>query len=389
MNLEKQHFNAELAKQFDLSEGFVAPVEKSSLYDSDGNLKIVPFIHDGDGCSYWRIRKPFEAMGLDLMTDKKTLEEHLSTCKIVTFNRTPGFNIETLLKLKMKYGFKVVIDWDDFWRLPQDHLIYKNWNLQRMPELAEEMIKTLADHVTTTTERLAEKIRPINKNVTVIPNAIPIGQGQWETKSDRSYGSVGKSRFQGGKIVTDAGTRFGYVAGSSHLPDLKHIGPVLNHFPTIKLSLCGYNNPDEKKGAKNVWDQMERIASFNYHNPNYLRVKTRSFDEYATSYDNIDVAIAPLNRNSFNAFKSSLKAYEAGAKRVALIASDTAPYTDDIPSSCATFCDKNADWVDAIKKHKDLSFVADQAAKLNEWVEANRDLNKIANDRLEFYNSLI
>ncbi len=305
--------------------------QKSGLHDLDGNLKIVPFIHDGDGCSYWRIRKPFEAMGLDLADEKKSLEQHLSTCKAVTFNRTPGFKIEELLKMKIKYGFKVILDWDDYWVLPHDHLIYKNWNLQRMPELAEEMIKTLADYVTCTTERLAEKIRPLNKNVAVIPNGIPVGQGQWETNLDRGYGAPGESRFSGGKIIVDNGIRFGYVAGSSHLPDLRYLQPVLNHFPQLKLSLCGYNNPDERKGAKNVWDSMERIASGNYHNRNYRRIKTAHFDEYAKAYDQIDVAIAPLKDNDFNKFKSSLKAYEAGAKKVAFICSDTAPYNDDLP----------------------------------------------------------
>jgi hypothetical protein len=366
-----------------------AEVNKAGLYDTEGNLKFVPFIHDGDGCSYWRIRKPFEAMGLNLADQSKTLEEYLSKAKVVTFNRTPGFKIEDLIKLKVKYGFKVVIDWDDYWILPHDHLIYHSWNRNRMPELAESMIKELADHVTTTTERLAEKIRPINPNVTVIPNAIPIGMGQWEVDQNRTYGGVGGSRFQGGKIINDKGTRFGYVAGSSHLPDIKIIQPVLNHFPKLMFSLAGYNNPDERKGSKNVWDQIERIASFSYHNPNYRRIKTMHFDEYAAAYDQVDVAIAPLKDNPFNKFKSSLKAYEAGAKKVAFICSHTAPYTDDIPESCVTFCEKNADWVDAFKKHQDIEFVKDKAAALHEWVCENRDLNKLAADRLEFFNSII
>lgn len=366
------------------------PEVKSGLYDIDNNLKFVPLINGNDGCSYWRIRKPFEEMGLNLADDKKTLEQHLSTAKVVTFNRTPGFKIETLLELKVKYGFKVVIDWDDWWILPHDHLIYKQWNQSGMPKLADEMVKTMADYVTVTTERLAEKIRPLNKNVVVIPNAIPIGHGQWANSDDKIAGGEHFNEMQkSGKVVDTHGTRFGYVAGSSHLPDLKHFSPVLNHFPTLKFSLCGYNNPQEKQGKKNVWDSMERIASFNYHNPNYRRVKTLDFDSYAKAYDYIDVAIAPLNGNDFNKYKSSLKAYEAGAKNVALICSDTPPYSDDIPEECATFCGNNSEWVEAIKKHKDLSFVADQAERLNEWVVENRSLEKVNQLRIEFFNSIV
>ena len=370
---------------FDVS----AAHKPTGLYDLDGNLKFVPFIHDGDGCSYWRIRKPFEEMGLNLEETNKPLEHYLEHCKVVTFNRTPGFSIEAFIKLKVKYGFKVVIDWDDYWILPHDHMIYKGWNQQRMPEIAHMMIKELADYVTCTTERLAEKIRPINKNVAIFPNAIPVGKGQWAT-GDREYGLPFKNVLtKTGNTIREGGTRFGYIAGSSHLPDIKHIAPVLNHFPRLNITLAGYNNPDEKRGAKNVWDQMERIVSFNYHNPNYKRIKTLGFDEYAQAYEHIDVAIAPLNNSHFNSHKSSLKAYEAGAKKVAFISSACAPYTDDIPEDCATFCSKNADWVDAIKAHKDLGYVADQAAKLNAWVETNRNLKNIAQDKLEFLNSII
>lgn len=381
---------AEEQKSFiDISEGVDLSGVKSDLYDRDGNLKIVPFINDTDGCSYWRIKKPFDAMGLNFGDDKKSLEQHLETCKAVVFNRTPGFKIEDLIKLKAKYGFKVILDWDDYWILPTDHLIYKGWNQAQMPKLAEAMIKELADHVTCTTERLAEKIRPLNKNITVLPNAIPMSEGQWVTP-DREYGEPFKNVLtKTGKIIREGGTRFGYVAGSSHLPDMRYLQPVLNHFPDLRFSLCGYNNPKERQGVKNVWDVMERIASNNTHNKNYKRVKTLGFDQYAKTYDYIDVAFAPLKKNEFNGYKSSLKAYEAGAKKVAFIASDCPPYSDDIPSTVATLCGSNAEWVDAIKAHKDISYVKDQALKLHAWVDENRNLDKLAKDRLEFYNSII
>jgi hypothetical protein len=370
----------------DISEGFVVP--KEGLYDSDGYLKVVPFIHPKDGCSYWRIRKPFEYMGVDLYNDSRTIEETLEHCKIVTFNRSPGINIKKFLEMKVRYGFKVVVDWDDCWDLPHDHLIYKGWIKEKMPELSKGIVTDVADYVTVTTERLAVWIRQFNKNVTVIPNSIPFNDAQW-IDQERVYGAGGRELTKSGRVVDNYGTRFGYVAGSSHLPDLKSIEYAIQHFPQIKLTLCGYDNPGEKIGQKNVWDSMERIASNNYTNPNYRRIKTRGFDDYALAYDNIDVAIAPLKTNVFNTYKSSLKAYEAGAKKVALICSLTAPYTDDIPDDCATFCANIAEWKDAIKKHKDLSFVEDQAAKLHEWVKANRSMEKISQDRIEFFNSIM
>lgn len=373
---------------FDISQG-VDTKGEISLYDHDGNLKIVPMINPADGCSFWRILKPFEAMGLHMEDDKKSLIQHLETCKAVTFNRAPGIKPQQFLELKAKYGFKIIIDWDDWFHLPHDHLIYNDWVRNRMPEIAEEFIKSCADYVTVTTDRLATKMRTLGKEVVVFPNAIPLTDPQFVSDPNRTYGEGRRELTRSGKIVDTFGTRFGYVAGSSHLPDLKHVAPVFNHFPDLKFSLCGYDNPGERRGAKNVWDQMERICSFNYHNQNYRRVKTMGFNDYARCYDGIDVAIAPLKKNNFNQYKSSLKAYEAGAKRVALICSDNAPYSDDLPRDVVTFCESNADWVDAIKKHKDVNFAADQANKLHEWVVANRDIKKISAQRLEWLNSIL
>ena len=48
--------------------------------------------------------------------------------------------------------------------------------------------------------------------------------------------------------------------------------------------------------------------------------------QYMNLYNDADVALAPLVDSKFNRMKSNLKALEAGAKRIPLIASDVAPY---------------------------------------------------------------
>jgi hypothetical protein len=106
-------------------------------------------------------------------------------------------------------------------------------------------------------------------------------------------------------------------------------------------------------------------------------------------YDEIDVALVPLVPNSWSACKSSLKCYEAGVKKVAAIVQDCPPYNDDIPRDIVTFCNKNYEWVEAIKRHKDLSFAREQGEKLYEWVKENRNLKKVTELRKQIYQQIL
>lgn len=340
-------------------------------------LDVVPLIKPTSGCDYHRVWQPMKWLGVDFEAAKlKPLSEHLSTAKVVTFNREPGIPLDTLMSFKKQYGFKILLDLDDYWYLYPHHLIYQYWMKNNVPKFTEDLIK-MVDAVSCTTERLAEKIRPLNKEVFVIPNAVP-------------YDDVIDNQFILHKERNNEQVQFGYVAGSSHLHDIKTIQGIFHQLPTLNFALAGYNNPKEKDGKKNVWDSMERIASFNYHNKNYRRLPTKELDTYMEHYDTLDVAIAPLEKNHFNTFKSSLKGYEAGVKKCAFIATDVAPYTDDIPRDIATFCDKTRDWVQAIKYHRDNpSFVKEQGLKLYEWVKENRSMEKVNQIRQQVFSHLI
>jgi hypothetical protein len=130
---------------------------------------------------------------------------------------------------------------------------------------------------------------------------------------------------------------------------------------------------------------MEDIVSFRGHNPNYKRVGETSLETYMRGYETIDVAIAPLVENNFNKHKSSLKFYEAASKKCAFIASDMSPYADDVPRDIAFLCRRNKDWVDAIKKCKDLALVKELGEKSYEWVKGHRNMRKINALRLEVF----
>ncbi len=53
--------------------------------------------------------------------------------------------------------------------LESGHIMYRHYLDTKLDEQIREHIR-LADHVTTTTEHLAQKIRLLNKKVTILPN---------------------------------------------------------------------------------------------------------------------------------------------------------------------------------------------------------------------------
>jgi hypothetical protein len=130
-------------------------------------------------------------------------------------------------------GMKIIIDLDDYWRLPRTHAMY-----QKMEQQYKIMVSRLvvADLITTTTKFLAEKISKYNKNVAVLPNAINPKEKQFKpnpTKSER--------------------VRIGWAGGSSHLEDLKLLRGMANQMITFKqqpcqMVMCGFNNLSRNVG---------------------------------------------------------------------------------------------------------------------------------------------
>lgn len=181
---------------------------------------------------------------------------HPYDADIFLFNKYTYHNLE-LLK---KRGVKILVDIDDYWKLSVGHYYYENWKAHEVTERCR-MSMYLSDAVITTNARLAEKIRPLNANVHVVPNALPYGFGQFDMKQADWTGTV---RFVGGK---------------SHDKDIRLI-------------------------------------------PGYAIPARLPVSSYMQHYEGVNITLAPLIDNEFNSFKSNLKILEAGAAYAACIASD-------------------------------------------------------------------
>lgn len=364
------------------------------MFAKEPPFPYLPLLHPNqiDGCIYHRILQPFKYLPSELGIERKgTFVDYLKDAKIITWNRAPHLPPEVLNRVILN-GTRLVADLDDYWVLYPEHNIYEWWTERKIGELYVDICHN-SDAVTVTTERLAQKMREINPNTFVLPNGVPFdNKDQWSFPKEKQANGLGKRiLLKNGNTRIQSTVRFGYVAGSSHLPDLHTIKDVFQEH-LYDFSLCGFNNPQAGK-TLTVWEFMEDIASGKringknvIQNPRYHRVGTKDIHNYMSHYDDLDVAIAPLLNNNFNHHKSSLKAYEAGLKKCAFICSGIPPYTDDLPEGVVTFCNSTQEWKEAFKKHSDPGYAREQGEKLHEWVFNNRNLVTLGKERQQVYD---
>jgi len=313
----------------------------------------------------------------------------------VAIEQAEQFSTQTQM-LKDKKIVKLIMDVDDWWEYHPSHPYYK---MSKQINLKEKTIKALrkADYITTTTEHFAKKIKTFNKNVFIIPNCINFKEKQFQlTKHENS------------ELLN-----IGYVAGVSHLEDIKLLRGVLTSLekkPT-QMQLCGFNVRKDKE-LNSTWHKMEVEFTDNYNLKDklyvdylmefkfdpfprepymeYKRVWTQPINTYMTMYDELDLCLAPLKNYEFNSYKSNLKLLEAGAKKKPIIVSGVTPYLDGEHLKNCLIVDAKKEhklWIKYVNQMVDNSQMRlDFGENLYEYVLNNFDLEKITEKRAEFYN---
>lgn len=113
-------------------------------------------------------------------------EGFLSQYQIIFFNKVLPFVkdqkiFDMFFDVCKRLGIKLVYDIDDYWKLDQSHLNYRNWKENNSEEVVIKHLKKV-DWVITTTSIFAKEISAINKNVVVLPNAVNLKEMQWNYK---------------------------------------------------------------------------------------------------------------------------------------------------------------------------------------------------------------
>lgn len=257
----------------------------------------------------------------------------------IVISRYLRFNTKIISDCK-KYGVKFIVDNDDHWIIPKHNPAYSSYK-KKAKDGVISCIKA-ADAVIVTTPQLAEKTKEINPKVYIAPNALDLEEPQWNAKAAHPF-------------------TIGYVTGSSHLYDVKLLENQLSH--VLKRNQCNF--------LLAGYAPMERISQMmEYYITGEKERQTWFYIgegvnvlNYGKYYAFMDAAIAPLEKTSFNKYKSELKIIEAAAYRLPIFVSAVEPYTNHRENKGVIFVENN-DWSILDK------YLADKAL-LKELGEAN------------------
>lgn len=325
-------------------------------------MKILT-LYDHSGPKYWRCLLPCFLMdGVDLTVKGFLNEEDCEGVDILFFNRViVDHSVQSVLDLRDKYGFKLVVDFDDHWNLGPDHYLYEMYERTGASKIMAAYIKE-ADAVTVTHERLAEQVRRINPNVHILPNAIP----KWE-------------QFLCEKQPDDL-TRLFWAGGITHVNDIDLLFEPVKSFRDlpVKMVMGGYVKRQEYYQMRNAFTRYGRM-------PHEL-IEAAPVDQYYYAYSKCDIALVPLVETRFNSMKSNLKILEAANIGANVVVSNVHPYKD-IPG--VEYVNEPGDWYQQVKRLLDNpGYAKRQAAILRRYCEENFNFDKINEERKQLFETL-
>lgn len=332
-------------------------------------MKILA-IYDSSGPKYHRVLLPcygLETFGAEIRVRAKLEEKDCEGIDIVFFNRLiGGVSIPELLKLKEKYGFKLINDLDDHWLLGKDHPLYEGYQRYKVSERIAEFIQA-ADAITVTHERLQTEVFihfPKHRDsVHILPNAIP-KIGQFLTEKEPSEL-----------------TRLFWAGGITHRKDLELLRRPLQLLKRdkCKLIICGYEKNEPE------WKEMAKIYTTDSAY-NTVVIESLKVHEYYKAYAFCDISLIPLVNNEFNKCKSNLKILEAANIGSPCIVSRVHPYLD-FPDHIVNYVDSHSPWYYQINKLlRDEGLRRAQGFALQAYVDRNFNFEKINIERKQIFD---
>lgn len=298
---------------------------------------------DETGCGHYRVMQPYLSMEREGLAEGMIASAHLPPVMLERFAPTSlvlqrqytDGQLETMRGYReFSRAFKVY-ELDDY--MPNVPL--KSVHRAHMPkDIMKSLRKAVAltDRFVVSTEPLAEAFADLHDDIRVVPNRLPVNW--WE-------GLRGERR-KGAK------PRVGWGGGSSHRGDLELIADVVRDLADevewVFFGMC---------------PEKLRPYVHEFHNG----VPIGQYPAALAALD-LDLALAPLEDNLFNACKSNLRLLEYGACGFPVICSDIVCYRGDLPVTRVRN-NRYKEWVDAIRMHtSDLEATAKMGDALREVV---------------------
>jgi processive 1,2-diacylglycerol beta-glucosyltransferase len=330
-------------------------------------MKIIGISNPNSGCGYHRVINPLAYLDGERYITNFPHEDKLKEgWDIILFNRISPVDADWN-KVKKLCGAKIVMDMDDDWVLPAGHINYDEYQ-QYKPRIENNL--KIADLVTVTHERLADRCKQFNDNVVVIPNALPFGHDQYNDE----------------RLPSDE-MRLFWAGGISHLKDIEILrNPMkrISQLRGIQTVIGGYSSDNQY--TKAIWDRM--VSAFT----NSLKIRgmvleSLTVNDYMNHYHHADLMLLPLEQTTWHGMKSNLKLLEAGAKRVPVICSRVHPYLDGNPP--VFYIDKQSDWFEYVNDiNNNRTMLKTWGDWLHDWAK-QFDLLEWNKYRKQCYQSLL
>lgn len=281
---------------------------------------------DEHGCGHYRIRQPFASMQRHGMVEGVIAGVHLNPVAMERFQPTSL----VMQRQINEHQIKLLESYRDF---SQAFKVFELDDLiQQIPVksafhglMPKDVVKSLrralstVDRFVVSTEALAGEFKGFHADIRVVLNRLPT---DW-------WSDLPNQRRVGRK------PRIGWGGGSSHRGDLELIADVV----------------------RDLADEVEWV--FFGMCPDKLRPYVHEFhtgvpiEEYPRKLAslNLDLALAPLEENAFNACKSNLRLLEYGACGFPVVCTDIVCYQGDLPVTRVK--NRYKDWTSAIRMHLD------------------------------------
>ena len=330
-------------------------------------MNIIGVTHKESGCGYHRVMLPLAFMNdIKGYVTNYITEDKTEDWDILLYNRICQYDLNWS-KTKELLGCQVVMDIDDHWQLPVNHLYYNTYQ-----DIAERIERNLmqADLVTVTNSNLLNKVKQFNDNVIVMPNALPYGLNQFND-----------TRVKSDKV------RLFWCGSISHDNDIKILKEPLKRLQgrkDIQMVMGGYNDSDAY--TKSIWDKM--FSMFTGNLPS-IKLHSASPTQYMDMYNFADIVLIPLEDSEWHSCKSNLKILEAAAKRLPVICSNVAPYNMDVDAP-VLWVNNQKDWFRYINLlTNNPSLRENLGNELYAWASKRYNFKEINQQRYDAYKSII
>lgn len=307
------------------------------------------------GSRYWRLDHPFKYLR-ELDIDAQVTEEPISdqmaiNNDIIVCQFTVDKEGLALLRAYQKLrGKKIVAEFDDFIYPNEDNPNLMEHQISQASDVLE-VLASMADAITCTTNHLGKKLGKLNKNVYVLPNFVDLSF--WEKP----------------RLINDTGyINIGWAGGMSHHNDLQNIlvepmKRILKEFPNVKLYIVGeWRARKWFEGYKNV-EVMLAVP----------------FEAYPTRLQGLrlDIGLAPVEDNEFNRCKTNIKWQEYSINKIAGVYSPTVYNRRGFEPKFGMIANTPEEWYLAVKQlilHPDMR--EEMAQNSYNLVKSNYSLKK-------------